>query len=225
MAEFPIKSERDLLDRIAYSGPLQERGHGININYAWAAAATDDVIWQPATGNRFVVSLLLINTTDACVITIFDDDNDDVDILYKGSLGAEQQVVIPYPIPRPSAGINRALRITTSATGGYIQVWGWEGGIGVESTTTSESTSSSSVTTTSVSTTSYTSSSSSVSTTSYTTSSSSVTTTSLTTSSSSTSYTTSSSTSYTTSSSSVTTSSVSTSSISLTTTTASITYL
>ena len=126
MAEFPIKTERELLDRLAYSGPLQDRGHGVNIAYTWTGAVTDAVLWTPATGNRFVVSNIIVNTSGACTVAIFDDDESTIDTLFKGALGANATVVIPYNIPRPSAGVNRSLRITTSATGGFVQVWGWK---------------------------------------------------------------------------------------------------
>ena len=227
MAEFPIKSERDLLDRIAYSGPLTDRGHGYNHNYTWSGAVTDAELWMPTTGNRFVVSLITINASTKCTVTIFDDDNTDIDVLYKGVIAADSTIVIPYPIPRASVGVNRALRITTSGAGGYAQVWGWEGGTGVESTTTSESTSSSSETTSSESTSSSseTTSSESTSSSSETTSSESTSSSSETTSSSSSSTSSQTTSSSSSSTSSETTSSESTSSESTSSTTVSITYL
>ena len=219
---YPIKTERELLDRIAYKGPEPGPGQAVTRTYDWSGAVTDAAIWTPESGNRFIVSLISINTTAECTITIFDEDDSEVNRLYKGIIQTKNTIVIPYPIPRVSSDIDRSLSITTSATGGYLTVYGWETGYGELSTTTSVTTSSSSSSSTSSSTISIstsssssssstsqtTSSSSSSSSTSQTTSSSSSSSTSQTTSSSS-----SSSTSQTTSSTSSSTVSISTSSI------------
>ena len=198
---YPLKTERELLDRIAYQGAVPGvYGQGATRTYDWSGAVTDAAVWTPELGNRWVVSMISINTTAECTVTIFDEDDSEVDRLFKGIIQAKNTVIIPFPIPRSAAEINRKLSITTSATGGYLTVYGWETGYGELSTTTSVTTSSSSS-----------------SSTSQTTSSSSSSSTSQTTSSSSSSSSSTSSTSHTTSSTSHTTSSTSSSSVSNTT--------
>ena len=184
---YPIKTERQLLDRIAYEGPIPGPGQGATRIYDWSGAVTDADIWTPEAGNRWIVSMIAINTSEACTVTIFDEDDSEVDRLFKGTLAANATVIIPYPIPRTAREIDRKLCITTSATGGFITVYGWETGYGELSTTTSVTTSSSSSSSTSLSssTSSQTTSSSSSSSTSQTTSSSSSSSTSQTTSSTS----------------------------------------
>lgn len=210
-----LYSERELLERLTYLGPIQAIGGGVTKTYDWTQAVTEDTIWTPQSGNRFIISMIAINASGACTVSVFDEDDSEVDRIFKGTLAANATVVIPFPIPRCSREVNRKLQVTTSATGGFITVYGWESGTADESTTTSVSTSSSSISTTTHST-----SSSSISQTTSSTSSSSISTTSHTTSSSSLSYSTSVSISQTTSSSSVSSTSHTTSSSSH-----SITYL
>lgn len=218
-------SERELLDRLAYLGPITTLGGGVTRTYDWSGGVTDATIWTPQSGNRFIISCISINTSAACTVSIYDESDSDIDRVFKGALAANANVVIPFPIPRCSRDPDRKLNITTSATGGFVTVWGWESGAGELTTTTSVSTSSSSVTTTSVSTSSYSTSSSSVTTSSYSTSSSSQTTSSSSSSTSSVTTSSQSTSSSSSSSSSTSSSSSSSSSSSETTTSASITYL
>jgi len=212
-----LKTERELLDRIAYEGPIPGgEGQGATRTYDWSGAVTDAAIWTPESGNRWVVSMISISTTAECTVTIFDEDDSEVDRLFKGIIEAKKTIIIPFPIPRTARDINRSLSITTSATGGYITVYGWENGFGELSTTTSVTTSTSSTSATTESTssssvTNTTSSSSSTSATTVSTSSTSATTVSTSSSSSS-----SSSSSTSSSSTSATTVSTSSSSHSIT---------
>lgn len=208
-----LKNERELLDRLAYHGPVEDYGGGVTKTYTWGAAATEVDVWVPQTGNRFIISNIIISSVGACTVTLFDDDDDESNRIAKVNLAANTVIEIPFPIPRPSSDPNKKLQVTTSATGGDLTVFGWEDGVAVLSTTTTVSTSTSSVSTSSVS----------QSTSSYSTSSSSITTVST----SSSSHTTSSSSSSSTSSSSLSTStsSVSTSSHSTSSSSHSITYL
>lgn len=180
-----VFTERQLLERISYLGATQDISGGTTKIYTWSGAETEDDVWVPQSGNRYVISCIVISSVGACTVTLFDHNDDESNRITKVNLAANTVVVIPFPIPRASSDPNKHLQITTSATGGDLTVYGWESGPSVESTTTSVSTSTSSISTTSFSTSSVSQSTSTISTSSYTTSSSSVTTSTISTSSSS----------------------------------------
>lgn len=214
---YKLYTERELLERVSYMGPVQHMGGGVNKTYTWSGAETEKTIWTPQSGNRFVVSVLQISATTNCTLTIFDEVNGDEHILFKHTFDVttakDRYCCIPYPIPRVASAGDNKLQITTSGAGGTVNIWGWETGVGTTTTSTSTSTS-----TTSISTTSVTTSSSSVSTTSVSTSSTSSSTISVSTSSTSSSTISVSTSSSSSSSISVSSSSSSSSSISQSTT-------
>ena len=150
-SSYHLYSERELLERLAYMGPVQSFGGGVTKGYDWSEAVTEQTVWQPYSGNRFVISCLMINTSGACTVSVFDEVDDETNRLFKGVLAANATVIIPYPVPRVAADANRKLEITTSATGGYLTVWGWESGVGTTTTSVSTSSSSSSSSMTSIS--------------------------------------------------------------------------
>ena len=213
-----LKNERELLDRMAFHGPIEDIGGGVSKSYTWSAEVTEADVWIPETGNRFIISNIIISSVGACTVTLFDEVDSSAGRICKVNLAANTITVIPFPIPRPSSDINQSLQITTSATGGDLTVFGWEDGLNVFSTTTSVTTSSSSTSATTEST-------SSLSVTNTTSSTSSTSATTVSTSSISASTVSTSSSSSSSSSSSTSSSSTSATTVSTSSSSHSITYL
>jgi len=205
--EYKIFSQRELQERAFYLGPATAEGGGVTKSFDWTAQQDDKVLWTPFSGNRFIISHIIINASSACTVTIYDGVDSLPNRVYKAALAANQTDTVVYNMPRVSDKTDQILYITTSASGGFVTVWGWETGTATTTTSTSTTTSSSSSSSSSVSTsTSSSSSSSSTSSVSSSTSSSS--------SSSSSSSVSSSTSSSSSSSTSSSTSSVSTTSVS-----------
>ena len=156
-------SERELLDRMSYSGCQGDYGRALTKGHAWTGAETATELWLPTTpaDSRWAISSVVITCTTAGVITLFDNTDKDTNWIYKGSMANTSQVVIPFSPPRISAGGNRTLKLTVGGGAGFIQVYGWEMDDSRTYTSTSISTSSSSSISSSSSTCSSSSSSSS----------------------------------------------------------------
>ena len=174
MSSYRIYNERELLERQTYMGPQDGRpGMAITKNYEWSGAVSNILVWRPSAGNRWIASNIVINASGESIVTLYDGTDVAGNRVFEGSIGAEQTVVIPYPVPRPANEIDGDLIITVTggSAAGYLTVYGWESGMGLTGMTTSVSTSSSStissssssISTSTVSTSTISSSSSSIS--------------------------------------------------------------
>jgi len=96
--------------------------------YTNAGAVTDGIIWSPAAGKRWHVTLLYINVSAAATVTIEDDLAGGDVVRWKGELAANSGVVLPYGdlYPMTSGEDAADLIITTSAGNVYVQAIGYE---------------------------------------------------------------------------------------------------
>lgn len=96
--------------------------------YTNAGAVTDGIIWSPAAGKRWHVTLLYINVSAAATVTIEDDLAGGDVVRWKGELAANSGVVLPYGdlYPMTSGEDAADLIITTSAGNVYVQAKGYE---------------------------------------------------------------------------------------------------
>lgn len=96
--------------------------------YTSAGAATDGIIWSPAAGKRWYCTLLTINVSAACTVTIEDDLAGGDSPVYKAELAANSGVVLPFGADAPMfSGEDAAdLLITTTAGNVYVTAVGYE---------------------------------------------------------------------------------------------------
>ena len=89
-------SERELLERLGYTGPFGPYAHLVVKSYDWTGAVTNQAVWTPASGNRWIACCIVINTSGACTVTLFDGANDTEHRIFKGSLAANANVLSPH---------------------------------------------------------------------------------------------------------------------------------
>ena len=96
--------------------------------YTSAGAATDGVIWSPASGKRWHVVTLYINVSAASTITLEDDKAGGDEAVWKGEFAANSGVVISFGYKYPLASGEDAadLTITTTAGNVYVLAVGYE---------------------------------------------------------------------------------------------------
>lgn len=96
--------------------------------YTNAGAVTDGIIWSPASGKRWHVVTMYINTSAAATITLEDDKAGGDDPVWKGELAANSGVVLQFSEKYPMASGEDAadLLITTSAGNVYVTCVGYE---------------------------------------------------------------------------------------------------
>lgn len=96
--------------------------------YTSAGAATDGIIWSPASGKRWHVVSMYINISAAATITLEDDKAGGDDPVWKGEFAANSGVAIFFGENYPLASGEDAadLIITTSAGNVYVTVTGYE---------------------------------------------------------------------------------------------------
>lgn len=95
--------------------------------YTNSGSVTDGIIWSPAAGKRWYVTLLTINVSAACTVTIEDDLTAGDDVVYKAEFAANSGVVLPFGDTPMFSGEDAAdLLVTTTAGNVYITAVGYE---------------------------------------------------------------------------------------------------
>lgn len=96
--------------------------------YTSAGAATDGIIWSPASGTRWHVVSMFVNTSAACTFTLEDDKAGGDEVVLKAELAANSGYTINFGEHYPLASGEDAadLIVTTSAGNIYITVTGYE---------------------------------------------------------------------------------------------------
>jgi len=108
------------------SGVIYEGGAMKKKTLDWTGVVTGSTIWDPTPGKTWNLTCIVINATDDCTVTIFDDTNSTTNRIYKGKMAALQTVVIPLKPALPGGAADNILKLTTSAAGGQITVFGYE---------------------------------------------------------------------------------------------------
>lgn len=100
---------------------------GVPNGYAWTGVETDRVLWTPASGNKFVVTSMIISCSAAHNVTVFDETNSADNWLFRGDVAQYGGMSHTYGIfPRVSSAVDNELKLTTGASGGWICIWGYE---------------------------------------------------------------------------------------------------
>jgi hypothetical protein len=95
--------------------------------YTNAGAVTDGIIWSPAAGARWFLTMLVINVSAACTVTIEDDVAAGDVVRFKFELAANSGVVLPFgEVPMFSGEDAADLLVTTTAGNIYITCVGYE---------------------------------------------------------------------------------------------------
>lgn len=96
--------------------------------YTNAGAVTDGIVWSPASGTRWHVVSMYINTSAAAVITLEDDKAGGDEAVWKGEFAANSGMTIHFGEMYPLASGEDAadLIITTSAGNVYVTITGYE---------------------------------------------------------------------------------------------------
>lgn len=94
--------------------------------YDWTGAVTAQAVWTPSSGKKFVLTDMYVSVTADLTLTIFDNTDDTTNRIMKLSLKASSGFIDNRSKPFMSLAANNVLKITTSATGGYITVCGYE---------------------------------------------------------------------------------------------------
>jgi len=98
----------------------------IKKTYAWAGAVTGQAVWTPASGKKFVITDIILSASANCTVTLFDNTDNTTNRIMKLYLTSNQVVTHNFSIPVTSSTANNVLKITTSAAGGDITVFGYE---------------------------------------------------------------------------------------------------
>lgn len=99
----------------------------ITYSVDFTASQTAQAIWTPATGRIFVITDIVISTSVAGAITIFDGTDDIVHRVMKGNLAINDHLNHAYSKPFPSSAKNNVLKYTTGANiTGSLTVSGYE---------------------------------------------------------------------------------------------------
>ena len=107
-------------------GPAWE-DDAVHKSYSWSGAVTNYLLWQPASGRRFVVTDFWIVCTTATLITVFDNEDANNKHLVAGSFAANGGISASnLRTPFRSQGTDRNLNLTTNGGSGYIVVMGYE---------------------------------------------------------------------------------------------------
>jgi hypothetical protein len=94
--------------------------------YDWTSAQTAQDVWTPAGGKKFVICDIVLTVSADCTVTLFDETDSTTLRILKGTFKDGGGVVMNYRKPYVSAAANNDLKITTSATGGFLTVSGYE---------------------------------------------------------------------------------------------------
>lgn len=94
--------------------------------YYTATTPTDGIIWSPAAGKRWYLTLLAINLTAASTVTVEDDLGAGDSVVYKAAFAANSGVVLPFPTPMFSGEDAADLIVTSTAGDIYVTAVGYE---------------------------------------------------------------------------------------------------
>ena len=98
----------------------------IKKTYDWAGLVTAQTVWDPTGGKKFVITNIIISCSAACTVTIFDQTDDTTNRILKGYFAANGGLVSNFSQPIISSTADNILKITTSAAGGSLTVFGYE---------------------------------------------------------------------------------------------------
>jgi hypothetical protein len=127
-------NEVSVIETIEFNAPPHRFGYPPTHKvYKYTTAQTNEVMWQPASGKRFVVaglSLVAAGANDG-VVTIFEDTNGNGNLFFDGTVQvANKQSFVwnwPSQIAIPADAIDTALKITTSAAITVsVMIYGYE---------------------------------------------------------------------------------------------------
>ena len=92
----------------------------------WAGAITGSTIWDPTAGKKFVIVNIIISCSAACTVTLFDNTDTTANRILKGYFAENGGLVSNFSQPIISSTADNILKITTSAAGGSVTVFGYE---------------------------------------------------------------------------------------------------
>jgi len=94
--------------------------------YTNAGAVTDGIVWSPASGKRWYITDIFINTSAASTITLEDDLTAGDSTIWKAELAANSGWSHTFETPLKSGEDTADLLITTTAGNVYVLVSGYE---------------------------------------------------------------------------------------------------
>jgi hypothetical protein len=94
--------------------------------YTYSGAVTDGIVWSPASGKKWVITDLIINTSAAATVTLEEDKSAGDAVVMKFELAANGGVSTNFQTPLMSTEDDADLIVTTSAGNIYITVSGYE---------------------------------------------------------------------------------------------------
>lgn len=110
-----------VLEGIEFGNPPHKFGFTpISKDGGWTSAQTGTTIWDPTTGNKFVLTdlILIIGGNTDGVVTIFDETNSTGNIIFKGTIDISNNRQFSFnhafKVPKVSSAINNILKITMS---------------------------------------------------------------------------------------------------------------
>ena len=93
----------------------------------FAASATAQAIWTPASGKKFVITDIIISCSAAGTITVFDSTDSTANRVVKGYFSANGGIDHPYSKAFVSAAADNILKYTTgTGIAGSLTIWGYE---------------------------------------------------------------------------------------------------
>ena len=104
-----------------------ESTQGVAKSVNFSPNQTNQSIWAPSSGKRFVLTDIYVSASGAGQINIFDESNTLANRISLLSMGANGRWDHSYTKPRKSSAVNNNLRYTTDATAsGSITTFGYE---------------------------------------------------------------------------------------------------
>lgn len=124
-----LSSDRDLYGfPLAIPSDYKLAGNTLHVHkyYTSAGAATDGIVWSPATGKRWYVTDVFIQVSAAATVTLEDDLVAGDNPVWKAELAANSGWSHSFKTPLFSAEDGADLIITTTAGNCYVTVTGYE---------------------------------------------------------------------------------------------------
>jgi hypothetical protein len=94
--------------------------------YTYTGAVTDGIVWSPAEGKKWVITDIVINTSEAATVTVEDDLAGGDSVVMKFTLDANGGYSQSFQTPLISGEADADLIVTTSAGNIQITVSGYE---------------------------------------------------------------------------------------------------